>query len=48
MQHEIILLGPVRTGKSTLGGLLAQQLGVPQVSLDEVRKPYYAESCVGR
>jgi hypothetical protein len=43
MRHEIILLGPVRTGKSTLGGLLAQQLGVPQISLDKVRKGYYAE-----
>jgi hypothetical protein len=43
MRDEILLLGPVRTGKSTLGGLLAQQLGVPQVSLDERRWGYYAE-----
>jgi adenylate kinase family enzyme len=43
MRNEILLLGPVRTGKSTLGGLLAQELGVPQVSLDKLRKRYFAE-----
>jgi len=43
MKREILLLGPVRTGKSTLGGLLAQQLGIPQVSLDELRWKYYQE-----
>jgi hypothetical protein len=37
MRNEILLPGPVRTGKSTLGGLLSQQLGMPQVSLDEKR-----------
>lgn len=40
---EIILIGPVRTGKSTLGGLLAQKLGIPQVSLDTKRRQYYKE-----
>jgi adenylate kinase family enzyme len=43
MKNEIPLLGPVRTGKSTLGGLLAQQLGLPQVCLDEIRMRYYEE-----
>jgi hypothetical protein len=43
MKNEILLLRSVRTGKSTLGGLLAQQLGVPQVSLDEIRWRYYEE-----
>jgi shikimate kinase len=43
MKNEILLLGPVRTGKSTLGGLLAQQLGISRVSLDELRWRYYGE-----
>jgi hypothetical protein len=41
---EIVLVGPVRTGKSTLAKLLAQRLGVPQVSLDEQRWRYYKEN----
>lgn len=40
---EIVLIGPVRTGKSTLGRLLAENLGLTQVSLDEVRLSYYKE-----
>ena len=40
---EIVLIGPVRTGKSTLGKLLAQRLDVPQVSLDKRRWHYYKE-----
>ena len=43
MKNEILLLGPVRSGKSTLGRLLAQQLGIPQVSLDKIRWQYYQE-----
>lgn len=43
MKSDIILIGPVGAGKSTLGQLLAEQLGVPQVSLDKVRKAYYQE-----
>src|SRR5262245_61488371 len=43
MNSEILLLGPVRTGKSTLGRLLAQHLGVPCISLDEIRWRYYQE-----
>ena len=43
MKSEILLLGPVRTGKSALGGLLAQQIGIPHVSLDEIRWHYYQE-----
>ncbi len=40
---DIILIGPVRTGKSTLGRLLAEKLSLPQVSLDSVRQKYYRE-----
>jgi shikimate kinase len=43
MPADIVLIGPVRAGKSTLGKLLAEKLGLPQVSLDEVRYGYYKE-----
>jgi shikimate kinase len=43
MNNTILLLGPVRTGKSTLGKLLAQHLSMPHVSLDEIRWRYYEE-----
>jgi shikimate kinase len=43
MNNTILLLGPVRTGKSTLGRLLAQQCGMPHISLDELRWHYYEE-----
>jgi hypothetical protein len=41
--EEPILIGPIGAGKSTLGRLLAQRLGRPQVALDAVRFAYYAE-----
>ncbi|HEX9117359.1 MAG TPA: shikimate kinase [Anaerolineae bacterium] len=40
---DIVLIGPVRAGKSTVGRLLAQRLGVPRVSFDAERWRYYAE-----
>ena len=40
---DIILIGPVRSGKSTQGKLLAERLGVPQYSLDKLRRDYFAE-----
>jgi len=43
MKNIILLLGPVRTGKTTLGGLLSEHLGLPQVSLDQIRWRYYSE-----
>ena len=43
MPQDIVLIGPVRTGKSTLGRLLAEKLGLPQVSLDELRNKYFQE-----
>jgi shikimate kinase len=43
MISDIILIGPVRTGKSTLGKLLAQKLKLPQCSMDELRWKYYQE-----
>lgn len=43
MKSEIILIGPPRTGKSTIGRLLAKKLGVKQLSLDDERWEYYKE-----
>ncbi|MEH2239597.1 hypothetical protein [Nostoc sp.] len=40
---DIILIGPISTGKSTLGKLLAQKLEIPQCSMDDVRLDYYKE-----
>ena len=40
---EIILIGPVCTGKSTLAPLLADRLEVPQVSLDQISLTYLEE-----
>ena len=43
MPSDIILIGPVRTGKSTVGRLLAERLGLPQIALDDWRWTYYKE-----
>jgi hypothetical protein len=43
MKTDIILIGPMDTGKSTQGKLLAEKLGLPQCSMDELRWPYYKE-----
>lgn len=43
MSSEIILIGPMGAGKSTVGKLLADQLGLPQCSMDERRWDYYKE-----
>jgi shikimate kinase len=40
---EVFLIGPVGSGKSTLGKLLAQRLGRPQIALDDIRWDYYKE-----
>jgi hypothetical protein len=40
---EIILIGPVCTGKSTLAPLLADRLHVPRVSLDQISLTYLEE-----
>lgn len=43
MAKDIILIGPVRIGKSTIGELLSERLRLPQVSLDDLRWEYYQE-----
>ena len=40
---DIILIGPIGAGKSTIGKLLAQKLELPQVSMDRIRWDYYKE-----
>ena len=42
-QETVILIGPVGAGKSTIGGLLAQSLHLPEIALDELRWGYYKE-----
>jgi len=43
MNSTIILIGPLGSGKSTVGHLLAKKLGLPQCSVDDVRWKYYEE-----
>ncbi|MGD1853649.1 MAG: shikimate kinase [Leptolyngbyaceae cyanobacterium] len=43
MPSDIILIGPQSVGKSTVGALLAAQLGLPQCSMDDQRWGYYSE-----
>ncbi len=40
---DIILIGPMGAGKSTIGKLLAQKLDFPQISMDRLRWKYYEE-----
>jgi shikimate kinase len=40
---DIILIGPVQTGKSTQGKLLAEKLDLPQSPMDDCRWDYYRE-----
>ena len=43
MPSDIILIGPMGTGKSTQGKLLADRLGLPQCPMDRYRWEYYKE-----
>jgi shikimate kinase len=40
MVFKVILIGPIRAGKSTLGKLLAERLNLPQRSLDIIFDSY--------
>lgn len=42
-KFEIILIGPIGSGKSTIAALLSKRLGLPRRSIDEVRWKYYDE-----
>lgn len=41
--RDILLIGPIGSGKSTIAALLAKRLGWPRCSLDELRWDYYRE-----
>src|SRR5579875_3150200 len=43
MHSEIILIGPMGAGKTTVATLLAEKLNLPRVSLDDVRFDYYKQ-----
>lgn len=44
MKLPIILIGPMYAGKSTIGALLAEQLSLPHISVDEIAAEYYRRS----
>jgi shikimate kinase len=43
MKSEIILIGPIGVGKSTIAELLSIRTGLPRRSMDELRWKYYEE-----
>ena len=43
LDTNIILIGPLEAGKTTVGKLLAEALGMPAIELDDLRWKYYAE-----
>ncbi|MFS0782568.1 shikimate kinase [Bacillus sp. 1P06AnD] len=43
MQNEIILIGPICSGKSSVGEIISAKLGWPQYSMDDIRFRYYKE-----
>lgn len=43
MNETIVLIGPMRAGKSTIGQLIADKLDRPSCSMDELRWEYYEE-----
>lgn len=43
MKKDVILIGPMCVGKSTVGALLAEKLGIPQKPMDDLRWDYYTE-----
>lgn len=42
-KFEVVLIGPIGSGKSTIAALLSKRLGLPRRSIDEVRWKYYDE-----
>ncbi len=42
-RNELILIGPMGAGKSTLARLIAEKTGLPQCPMDRYRWQYYAE-----
>lgn len=43
MRDEIVIIGPVSVGKTTVSKLLSEKLGIPRVSMDDVLFDYFRE-----
>jgi adenylate kinase family enzyme len=43
MNTDVVLIGPIGTGKSTLARLLSESLGLPRCCMDILRWPYMKE-----
>jgi shikimate kinase len=43
MRKELVLIGPVGVGKTTVSTLLAEKLNIPKVSMDDVLFDYFRE-----
>jgi len=43
MYGTIVLIGPISAGKSTVAQALAEKLGIPRYSMDDLRWAYYNE-----
>jgi shikimate kinase len=43
MRGEIVLIGPVGVGKTTVSKLLSERLGIPKVSMDDILFGYFRE-----
>lgn len=43
MIFKVILIGPIRAGKSTISKLLAEKLNLPQRSMDKISGAFYDE-----
>ena len=44
LNNIIILIGPIRTGKSTIAKLLSEKLNLPRYQMDKLRFNYYKET----
>jgi hypothetical protein len=45
---DVVLIGPAGAGKTTIGMMLAERLGLPSICLDEIAEPYYEERGFGQ
>lgn len=43
LKKPVILIGPICSGKTTVGEIISNKLDIPQCSIDDVRFDYYKE-----